>query len=531
MASPRPLQAAAVLSVLYLLSRLIGFVQTSLINAILPPGATDAYWAAFAIPEFINYLVAGGALSITFIPIFTHLQQNGREREAWRFFSTVATVMGGILILLLIIAEFAARPMVALVRSGLLERPEVFDLTVSMTRILLPAQWFFYIGGLLVGVLNAYKRFGASGWTGAVYNFAAIIIALILLQFNVGPVSFAWGILIGAFLGNFLLPLLAAKSAPPEQRPQYSFALDISSPHVRRYFINAIPIMIGVSLPVVDQLVVGWFASYLPEGAITHLTTGNRVMIAAQGIVGQAASVAAFPYLAAFVANENWLEFSKFLRDGLRRMIFLTLPLSVLLILLSRPIITLMFGYGEFNNAFALHQTAIAFAFYCVGLFAWTTLQLVARGFYAMQDTFTPTIIGSALTIFFFIPLIWVAVRWGGILGLAAATSLGAATHLVATSIALENRLSRPPYNAPIRLEKIAGLTLRTICACILMAIGGLIASNLLLLILPNGKAGALLQMVGVSAVALGVFGLSASRFEIPEWHWASRKFTARLRR
>lgn len=531
MASPRPLQAAAILSILYLLSRLIGFVQTALINSILPPGATDAYWAAFAIPEFINYLVAGGALSITFIPIFTQLQQNGREREAWRFFSTVATVMGGVLILLLIIAEFAARPLVALMRSGLLERPDVFELTVAMTRVLLPAQWFFYIGGLLVGVLNANKRFGASGWTGAVYNFAAIIIALLLLQFNVGPVAFAWGILIGAILGNFLLPLLAAKKAPPEQRPQYSFALDVTSPHVRKYFINAVPIMIGVSLPVVDQIVVGWFASFLPEGAITHLTTGNRVMIAAQGIIGQAASVAAFPYLAADAANENWEDFSRFLRDGLRRMIFLTLPLSVLMILLARPIITLLFGYGQFNNEFSIQQTSVAFAFYCVGLFAWTTLQLVSRGFYAMQDTFTPTLIGSVLTIFFFIPLIWAAARGGEVLGLAAATSVGAAAYLLASSIALENRLSRRPYSAPIRLEKIAGLMLRTICACIIMAIVGQLARTLLLQFLPEGKPGAVLQIIFVSMVACVAFGFSARRFAIPEWNWVEAKFTARLRK
>ena len=530
MASPRPLQAAVVLSSLYLLSRLIGFVQTALINSILPPGATDAYYAAFAIPEFVNYLVAGGALSITFIPIFTSLQQSGREREAWRFFSTVATVMGGVLILLLIIAEFAARPMVAFARTGLLLHPESFDLAVAMTRVLLPAQWFFYIGGLLVGVLNAYKRFGASGWTGAIYNIAAISIALLLLQFNVGPISFAWGILIGAFLGNLLLPLLAVKNAPPEQRPQFSFALDLASPHVRKYFINAIPIMIGVSLPVVDQIVVGRFASFLPEGAITHLTTGNRVMIAAQGIVGQAASVAAFPYLAAFAAEENWTEYSRFLREGLRRMIFLTLPLSVLMILLSRPIITLLFGYGQFNNQHALQETAVAFSFYCVGLFAWTTLQLVARGFYAMQDTLTPTIIGSALTIFFFIPLIWAAAHWGGVLGLALATSIGATAHLLATSVALENRLSRRPYSAPIRLDKIAGLTLRTICACIIMAIAGEISNLILQRILPLGKPGAILHIVFVGTIACTAFGFSARRFSIPEWNWLQNKFMTRLR-
>jgi putative peptidoglycan lipid II flippase len=530
MGTPRALQAAAILSSLYFLSRLVGLVQNAIINAYLPPDATDAYWAAFAIPDFINYLVAGGALSITFIPIFTALQSTNREREAWRFFSTVAVIMGGVLILLLIVAELFARPLVAIARSGFLERPEVFDLTVAMTRVLLPAQWFFYIGGLLVGVLNAYKRFAASGWTGAVYNGVAIVVALLLLKLGVGPVAFAWGILAGAFLGNFLLPLLAARAAPRAQRPQFSFAIDLSSPHVRKYFLNAIPIMIGVSLPVVDQIVVGWFASFLSDGAFTHLTTGNRVMIAAQGIVGQAASVAAFPYLAESVAHENWREFSKFLRDGLRRLLFLTLPLSTLMILLARPIIELLFGYGKFDTAGALNETALAFAFYSIGLFAWTAQQLVARGFYAMQDTLTPTVIGSVLTVFF-IGLVWLAARMGGVLWLAGATSIGAAAQFIAVSIALDKRLSRRAYNAPLRLDKVAGLALRTICACAIMGIAGQVGSTLLGNLLPAGKLGALIQITVIAIIAIPTFAFCARAFAIPEWNWIAQKFAARLRR
>jgi Uncharacterized membrane protein, putative virulence factor len=124
MATPRATQAAVILSVLFFLSRLVGLVQNAIINSMLPTDATDAYWAAFALPDFINYLVAGGALSITFIPIFTKLQQSGDEKAAWRFFSTVATIMTGVLLLLLVLAELFARPLVGLVRSGLLERPK-----------------------------------------------------------------------------------------------------------------------------------------------------------------------------------------------------------------------------------------------------------------------------------------------------------------------------------------------------------------------------------------------------------------------
>jgi putative peptidoglycan lipid II flippase len=533
-ATSHALQAAIIVSTLYFFARLTGLIQTSIINRTLDANATDAYWAAFAIPDFINYLVAGGALSITFIPLFTQLQQTGRERDAWHFFSSVATLMAALILVLLVIAEIAARPLVAIARSGLLERPEVFNLTVAMTRVLLPAQWFFYVGGLLVGVLNAYKRFGASSWTGAIYNIVAIIVGLGLLWLGAGPIAFAWGILIGAFLGNFLLPFLAAYSGPRKERPQYKPRFDWHSPIVRRYFLNALPIMLGVSLPVVDQIVVGWFASFLPEGALTHLVTGNRVMIAAQGIVGQAASVAAFPFLSDLAAKKDWRDYSRFLRDGLRRLMFLTLPLSTLLILLARPLMRVLFGYGEFDNALALNETSIAFAFYCIGLFGWVAQQLVARGFYAMQDTLTPTLIGSVLTLFF-IPLVWAAAHGylfgGGVLALALATSIGAGVQFVSVLIALNARLSHHTYNAPLRLEKIGGLLLRTLAACVAMAAAGRVVSTLLAPHIAASKTGAMLQIICIGGVAILVFTLCAQWFAIPEWKWISGKVLGRLNR
>jgi putative peptidoglycan lipid II flippase len=533
-ATSHALQAAVIVSTLYFLARFIGLVQTSIINRMLDADATDAYWAAFAIPDYINYLIAGGALSITFIPIFTQLHQTGRERDAWRFFSSVATLMAALIFVLIVIAEIAARPLVGLARSGLLGRPDVFNLTVAMTRVLLPAQWFFYIGGLLVGVLNAYKRFGASSWTGAIYNLVAIVVGLGLLWLGIGPIAFAWGILVGAFFGNFLLPFLAAYSAPRAERPCFAPRFDWRDRAVRRYFLNALPIMLGVSLPVVDQNVVGWFASFLPSGALTHLVVGSRVMIAAQGIVGQAASVAAFPFLSDLAAKKDWHAYAKFLRDGLRRLLFLTLPLSTLLILLAHPLMRILFGYGEFDNAYALNETSIAFAFYCVGLFGWVAQQLVARGFYAMQDTLTPTLIGSVLTLVF-IPLVWAAAHGylfgGGVLALALATSIGAGMQFVSMTIALDARLSHRAYNAPLRLEKIGGLLLRTLCACALMAICGAIASTLLTQILPTGKLGAMLLIVLVGATASGAFAFFARAFSIPEWQWISDKVLGRLNR
>lgn len=533
-----PLRATAFLSGAILLARIIGFVQNIILNALLPATPNAAYRLAFVLPDFINYLVAGGAISVTFIPLFTQLKNDGDERAAWRFFSTVATLMGSVLLALIVITWIFADPLVRLTIPGFdptnhPDKAKTFALTVQMTRIFLPAQLFFYLGGMLVGVLNAHKRFGASGLTGALYNIVAIFVALGLWMLTQNPLSFAWGILAGAFGGNFLLPLLASRRGPREERLQFRPGLDWNQPGVKRFFRNALPIMMGVSLPVVDQIVVARFSSYLSADQIRDLGSGNRYMVGPLAMLAQAASVAAFPFMASDSAAKKWDKLSDFLRSGLRRLMFLSLPISALLILLARPLMRLTV-FGEFD-ANAADETAVAFAFYCIGIFAWAGQQFVARGFYALQDTLTPTLIGSILTVFFFVPLCWLAANSAHqVLALAFATSVGATAHFTGILIALDKRLSRRRYNAPLHPERVMGTLVRTLAACVPMATAGLFASSLLSLFFGD-DASALnkwhetIRIALVTIVALPVFALASNAFRIPEWRWLASKIKHRF--
>lgn len=541
------------LSGAFLLSRLTGFVQLALINALLPRAAGDAYAAAFTLPDVVNYLVAGGAMSVTFIPIYTSLREGQQPRAAWIFFSTVATLMGLALSALVFWCVVFAAPLTALLSPGLLQPgrtqsfahalslamqvangsiahpPRSFELAVEMTRIMLPAQLFFYLGGMVIGVLNAHKRFGASGFTGVLYNAVAIAVGVLIFAITNRASGFAWGILIGAFCGSFALPLWASLSGPSEERLRYSPSLDWRMPSVRRFFLNALPIMLGVSLPVVDQIVVKFFASGLGEGALRNLFTGNRFMLAPLGIVAQAASVAAFPYLASDSAAQDWKSFAEFLRNGLRRLMFLTLPLSVGLILVSEPLLNL-FRFGKFGQADA-HQSAVAFAFYCVGLFAWTGQQLAARGFYALQDTRTPTIIGTLLALAFCGLCQFVVWMGWGVAGLAFATSIGAGAQFVGVTLALDRRLKQRRYDAPLRLVSVLGTMMRTGAACVPMAFVGLVADALARQVLGDGKGSDIVRLLLVSLAAWGTFVVAAQKFQIPEFFWLRSKIMRRAQR
>ena len=530
------------LSALYFLSRFTGLLQAVLISALMPTIATDAYSAVFTLPDILNYLVAGGAISITFIPIFTRFWDKGKEAEAWRFFSTLLCLMGGILCVATALMMVFTPQLTALLNTGWVtpdpatgvvspDNVEKFELAVRMTRVILPAQLFFYSGGLMMGVLNTFKRFGASGWTGATYNLVAIAVALPLWFLTKNPVVFAWGILVGAFVGNFLLPYMALQAAPRSQRPRFRILFDVKNPAVRRFFILTLPIMLGVSLPVVDWVVIQHFGSYLGDGPLTHMKNANRLMIAAQGIAGQAVAVAAFPFLSSMVAKGQFAEFSEFLRVNLRRLMFVTLPISVLLILGALPICSLVFGYGEYNDPQQLKigETALSFAFFTIGLFAWAAQGMVSRGFYALGDTRTPTIIGSLLTFFFFIPLCVLAMHFKmGVWGLSLATSIGAAAYFGVALIYLETKLKKRRYNAPIGLEMLAGTMLRTASACALMGVAGVMALLLGRGIMPTGKGGDLVLLMWVWIVATFVFCAAAAQFEIPEWEWLRAKIMRR---
>ena len=524
----RPMQAVLILSALYFLARFTGLFQAALISALLPQTATDAYSIAFDLPDFLNYLVAGGAISLTFLPIFTRFWDKGKEAEAWRFLSSLLCLMGAFLLVATALMMIFAPQFMALTKPGLSapDKRETLKLAVQMTRIILPAQLFFYSGGLMLGVLNTFKRFGASGWTGATYNLVAIAVALPFWYWLKNPVVFAWGILIGAFVGNFLLPYLALSGGPRSQRPRFRVLFDWRNASVRRFFALTLPIMLGVSLPIVDWWVISYFGSSLSEGTLTHLRNGNRLMISAQGIVGQAAAVAAFPYLASLVAGQQWDEFADFLRVGLRRLLFVTLPLSVLLVLGAVPLCSLIFGYGRYEDPVKIGETAASFAFFTIGLFAWAAQGLVSRGFYAMGDTRTPTIIGSLLTVAFFIPLCAGAMRLNmGAPGLSLATTIGAAAYFGVALVALETKLKTRRYNAPIGLDRLAGTLLRTMSASALMGLAGLLAFTLARPMVMAGKLGDLELLVWTWFIAIFVFCAAAAHFEIPEWNWLRGRF------
>ena len=410
-------RAAAVVMVSVFLSRILGYARDAVIA--YQYGATtntDAYFAAFTIPDFMNHMLAGGALSITFIPIFSRYLAEGKENEGFKAFSTIATVMGTAMLFFIVTGELFAGKIIGVIAPGF--SPEQTALAVRLTRIIIPAQIFFYLGGLLMAIQYARKEFFLPALAPLIYN-AGIIAGGLLGGRQHGMAGFAWGVVAGAFLGNFALQLYGARRGGLIFRPRF----DLSSPALREFIRLSIPLMLGFSLVVVDEWTLRVFGSFLVAGSITWLNNARRLMMVPVGILGHASGVASYPFLAELVATDKKKEMWEALSSTLRWVFLVSAGIGAIAFASSPELILLVYKRGAFRMEDAL-WTASALSAFAIGIPFWCSQAIASRGFFAMKDTWTPTIVGTAswaaaLPVYYFLH------RTYGVLGLALASTTG----------------------------------------------------------------------------------------------------------
>jgi putative peptidoglycan lipid II flippase len=427
------IQSTGIVMASVLLSRFLGFLREwTVAHQIGSNAITDSYYAAFTLPDFLNYLVAGGSLSITFIPVFAKFAAEDREDQAWHVFSTVMSFMGLLVIALVILAEIFAPQIVSLIAPGfgLVERARV----IFLTRLMLPAQFFFYQGGILSAVQYAKGRFVVPSLAPLIYNLF-IILGGIFLASRVGITGFAVGVLVGALLGNFLLQIYGAHQVGAK----FSLALDLRHPGFRLFIKLAIPIMLALSLSFTDDWIIRWFGSYLVPASITWLQYAKTLMRVPLGVVGQAIGVASFPILAQLYSEGKFDQLNCVFNDALKGLILLLVPVSAFTIAESPYVVHLVFSHTRLRGS-DLHATASTLALFSLGMFAWGAQNLLARGFYATRDTWTPAIVGTILT-FADIPLYWWLVKRAQHLGLALASSVGITVLTIALFVLLVRRM------------------------------------------------------------------------------------------
>ncbi len=380
-----------------LLSRLLGLVRDGVIAAKFGQGyATDVYNAAFTIPDVIFYLIAGGALSSAFIPVFTEYMERGERREAWRLFSIVCAATTAIVGSLIVLGELFVHPLAKAFNPGW-DHQRIADVA-DLTRILLPAQICFFLGGLMMGALQVLRNNLGQAFGPAVYNLGIIVGALFLTA-RFGVAGLCWGAVGGAIAGNLLLQWIFVRRAGGYFAT--SVFRNFHHPGARPVWNLMWPILLGLALPQVCPIVNKWFATFLKDnGAMSAMMYANRLMQVPLGVFGQACGIAIFPLLAQQAARGDRRELRRTMSAGIRFILFLTVPSSIFMMLLATPIVQFLYQAGKFKTADARLTATILIA-YTVGLFAWSVQAIVARGFYSLKDSRTPVIVGTIVTVLF----------------------------------------------------------------------------------------------------------------------------------
>ncbi len=510
--------AAIILSVSILLSRILGFLRDAVIaNQHGASAMTDAYYAAFTLPDLMNYFLAGGTLSITFIPLFSSYLARDDEEGGWRLFSTVATTMGLALVGVSVVGIVLAPGLVALLNPGFTDA-EQLQMAVTMTRIVIPAQIAFYLGGLLQATLFVREIFWPSAIAPLIYN-ACIILGGLLLAPWFGIQGFSIGVVVGALLGPLALPLWASRRVV-----RYQFRFAPRDADFKAFLWLTLPLMVGVSLVTVDEWLLKYFGSLHEKGAITWLNHSRKLMLVLFAVIGQAAGQAALPFLSRLFHEGKEAEMGQMLSQSLQRVAFLSAIGAAGLIAIAHPLVYLVFRHGEFSDADA-DMTANLLVFFSFGLIAWCAQTVMVRGFYARQDTLTPMVIGTLVALVA-LPIYYGLNATFSLVGLAAATSLGISINVAVTAVVYRMRGRTLPLG-PIGAGLGRGLIFAVSCGTAAWGLGQWLDAPLAAWGLPG-------RMVMLVAMGL-VFGLVmmvlAALMRPPELDFIISRLRARLRR
>jgi putative peptidoglycan lipid II flippase len=390
--TPRPrgggFGAAAVLMTLAIFaSRVLGLVRDMVVARQF--GATeivDSFYAAMFIPDLLFFLISGGALSTTLIPVLTGYLSKGEDEEAWRVFSIATTAACVLVGSLVVLGEIFAGPLMGSVFRDL--SPSALRMAQENSRIVLPQALLMVLGGVLMGALYSRKRFWEPAISPLVYN-AFIILGAVLLGPTMGARGLAWGVLVGAIVGPVLIPSLALR----RMGARFSPSLHLRHPGVQKVALLMLPVIFGLALPQLLGILTRFFAQGLGEGAIALLNYAFRIMVAPVAIFGQALGVAVYPTLSQNAAERKMDEFRRNLSLGFRSITFITAPVTVLMIVLSVPIVQILYEHGVWAPS-KTPACAQLVAFYSIGIIAQSSSGIITRGFYAIQDTVTPVAAG-----------------------------------------------------------------------------------------------------------------------------------------
>jgi putative peptidoglycan lipid II flippase len=506
-------------SALTMLSRLLGLVREQIFALTLGAGPySDAFLAAFRIPNLLRDLFAEGALSTAFVPTYVATMRNQSRAAAYALANRVMSTLTIYLGLLAGLAMIFPEPVVHLVATGF--APEKAALCATLVRIMLPFLPTISLAVVAMGALNAEERYTAPALASSMFNLVAIAggVAVYFLAPSSRAAVMTWAALtlLGglAQLGIQIPPLFKLGF-----RPRLLPDLRLRDPGTRRIATLMAPATLGVAAVQINVVINSSFASLVSDGAISWLSYAFRLMQLPIGVFGVAVGTTALTHLSRDAAQNDLASLAGTLRRGMRMVLFLTVPSMVGLALLGVPIIRLIYEHGRFTEH-ATHETARALTGYALGLAAYAAVKVVAPAFYALGRTRVP-LVGSVIAVVANLAWNLATFRSLGHFGLALGTSIAATMNLLVLVLAFQTQvrglLTRDFFAA---LARIVG-------ASAVMGAAVWFLSGRLELIASHSLAVRFLKALGPVAAGAAVYFLAARVLGLEE----AQTLVKRLRR
>ncbi len=459
-------KSTTVVSLATFTSRVFGLIREQTFAFLFGAGfATDAFVAAFRLPNLLRDLFAEGALSAAFVPVFTDTLTHKGKAEAFRLANRLASVLVVVLSVIVVAGIFLSPSLVGLIAPGFKAIPGKSEVTATLAQTMFPFLLLISMAAVTMGMLNSLRRFAVPAYAPVLFNLGLIAAGYLLCPFFHPPIlGMGLGVLLGG-LGQWAIQV-------PQLRKEgfsYRFEPAFADPGVRRILWLMTPAIIGLASTQLNIFVNTQIASLLPQGSVSYLNYSFRLMNFPLGVFGVAVATVTLPLVATHAARKEVGKVLSTAASSLKLVFFLTIPSMFFLSFAAKPIISLLYQHGKFTGSDTIH-TARALVFYAFGLFAYSTVRVIAPIFYAMGNTKLPAIV-SVFTVALNIALNLTLRYPLGYRGLALATSISATANMVLLLIFLTKKIG------PLDFREL-GLAFGKVLACSLALVAAILAGQ-----------------------------------------------------
>ena len=454
-----------------LLTKLVGVVRETATSTVFgTAGVMSAFTVAFQIPNVIRTFVADQALVSAVVPVFTKLRVDDEEARAWRVASTVVSVLLLLLVPLTLIAMAFGEFFIDIV---VYDNFNQFPLAIELFRIMIPVVVLMSIGGVIIGILNSYGKFGPGAFAQLAFNVVAvgmlIAVTMMLDTQHDKIVAYAWTILIATFVQAVLpMPWLRGRGH------RLVLGGAFRDPMVKAVVVAMLPVMLSLAMMNLNNIVNTYWSSRIDADQLRGVVDAGPAVIykaftvfqLPQGIFSLAVATVFFPLFSRHSATKDDDAFRSAVGAGIRQISVLLMPAAVFMFVLAEPIVELLFEYGKTTHPQSL-LIASALRGFSVGLIANGAIQLLMRAYFSLGTPWTPAIIGFFANLLVNVVLGGLLHNQLGVFGVTLSMAFANTCSFLVMWIVLRRRLAGLPM-----LPVVSALAVSAAASALCVAIG-----------------------------------------------------------